>query len=243
VSADNASDPTIDVVILNYGCIYQGGYVYSIDDTTPDTGSIGGKVAALSDQVPAYPNGVIWSADGSGNYDGGVNLWGIDETSTAGSPSPNASSPAPATQYPGQFNCNGATDGSCDANNSLTYYTAIAASPAPLSHYAAGLCTATLNSYSDWYLPAICEMGYDSTSAGSGCGTAAAPTLQNMQSNLVDNGIAGSPSGYYWSANVASALPTSIAWFQNFTSGGGSTQGFISKGSALGVRCSRALTP
>ncbi|CAM2942031.1 InlB B-repeat-containing protein [Legionella worsleiensis] len=50
VSADNASPTDINVLLLGQGCIYQGGYVFAVDDTTPNTGSIGGKVAALTDE-------------------------------------------------------------------------------------------------------------------------------------------------------------------------------------------------
>ncbi|CAM2771410.1 DUF1566 domain-containing protein [Legionella anisa] len=37
-------------MVLGYGCIYQGGFLFSVDDSTPNTGSIGGKVAALTDE-------------------------------------------------------------------------------------------------------------------------------------------------------------------------------------------------
>ena len=40
---------TAEVALLDYGCIYQGGYIFSIDDSTPTTRSIGGKVAAAQD--------------------------------------------------------------------------------------------------------------------------------------------------------------------------------------------------
>lgn len=60
------------------------------------------------------------------------------------------------------------------------------AGPTPLSYYAAGLCAATISGYSDWYLPAICEMGY----GVANCGTSGVPELQNMQANLVNyNGL------------------------------------------------------
>ncbi len=50
VSADNAPSTDINVLLLGYGCIYQGGFLFSVDDSTPNTGSIGGKVAALTDE-------------------------------------------------------------------------------------------------------------------------------------------------------------------------------------------------
>ncbi|HHI9468053.1 TPA: hypothetical protein ACP9DH_003890, partial [Legionella anisa] len=64
VSADNATTVSTDVVVLSYGCIYQGGYVYAFDDTTPNTSSVGGKVATTSDQAAPYPNGIVWSSNG-----------------------------------------------------------------------------------------------------------------------------------------------------------------------------------
>ncbi|KTD11202.1 hypothetical protein Ljam_0623, partial [Legionella jamestowniensis] len=55
VSADNAPSTDINVLVLGYGCIYQGGFLFSVDDSTSNTGSIGGKVAALTDEPnPLY---------------------------------------------------------------------------------------------------------------------------------------------------------------------------------------------
>jgi hypothetical protein len=52
----NTLTPTLNIVAL--ASVYQSGFIYSIDDTTPITRSIGGKVAALTDQS----NGIIWSS-------------------------------------------------------------------------------------------------------------------------------------------------------------------------------------
>lgn len=54
VSADNAPSTNVNVLVLGYGCIYQGGFLFSVDDTTTDTGSIGGKVAALTDEPSPF---------------------------------------------------------------------------------------------------------------------------------------------------------------------------------------------
>ena len=233
MSSGDASPSTVGVVVLNYGCIYQGGYLYSVDDTTPTTMSIGGKVAAQSDQS----TGIIWSSNSAGSYDGGVSIWGIAQTSTPASPVP------VSTQYPGQSNCNGATDGACDSNNINVYYSSEASPPVTvLSYYAAGLCEQAISGYSDWYLPSICELGYDATNTGSGCGSGGAPALPNMQANLVDTGIVNL-SGPYWSSTEYSALPQSDAWVQFFAAGGGTSQVVEIKPAGFSVRCSRALSP
>lgn len=226
----------LNVVILSYGCICQGGYVYAFDDTTPNTESVGGKVAATADQAASSP-GVIWSSNGSGGTAGDVAydlIFGVSEISTASSPDPNGG------QASGQTACNGSTDGACDANNIYVYYELSGPnSPVNDSYYAAGLCKQTIGGYSDWFLPAICELGY-----GSGaCGTASAPTQQNMQSSLVDFNNLDLLTGYYWSSTEYSVSPQNTAWEQFFAAAGGSAHAAGDKGLQLGVRCSRSLSP
>ena len=273
VSADNATTVSSDVVVLGYGCVYQGGYVYAFDDTTPNTGSVGGKVATTSDQAVAYPNGIVWSSnggtgDGSEGYDAVDTsfdtLPGIDETSTSATGSPTYATFAsffsntytntnPFTSASFVM-CNGISDGSCNTYNILTFYNQFitnntqanggttpfmaSAGPTDITYYAAGLCKQTIASYSDWYLPAICEMGYGS----SACGISGAPTLQNIQSSLIDSSGLSAPAGDYWSSTEKSRRsPQDNAWGQFFASGG-SFQYVDVKGGQLGVRCSRALT-
>ena len=235
VTAKNANTVSTDVVILNYGCIYQGGYVYAFDDTTANTSSVGGKVAATSDQSSS----IIWSSNGSGGTSF-IGVYGVSETSSTTSPNPISG------QVTGQSPCNGNTDGSCDSNNIYIYYqTAAPNAPINTSLYSAGLCKGSINGYNDWYLPAICELGINPTGSASGCGTSVSPKLQNMQSNLADNGnigglIGGSSNGGYWSSTEYSPAPAYEAWVQTFRSGGG-VQDFGGKGLLLGIRCSRTF--
>jgi len=69
IAATNTNTVTVGIVVLGYGCIYQGGHLFAVDDTTPATGSIGGKVATTLDQAAAYPNGLKWAADPTGDTD------------------------------------------------------------------------------------------------------------------------------------------------------------------------------
>ena len=269
VAGDNTNTVSSNAEVLSYGCIYQGGYVYAFDDTTPTSASVGGKVAATVDQAAPYPNGIVWSSNGSGgtgltdtSYDA---IPGVDETSTrsSGSPTYASFSAGFASTYtnPNPFSaasfasCDGAFDGSCNTNNIVAFYnqfmtnnttayggpSPFTASPGPTNttDYAAGLCKATINGHSDWYLPAQCEMGYGSTP----CGTAVVPALQNMQSSLVEFNGLNLLAGVYWSSTQATPSSVSLAWVHQFAFGGFGTMSFFAKSIQAGVRCSRALVP
>ena len=74
VISTNANSLNPGVVVLGYGCLFQGGRVFSIDDTTPDTESIGAKVlndlATFIDWTADYDNdleGPNPNSDGAGN--------------------------------------------------------------------------------------------------------------------------------------------------------------------------------
>jgi len=263
VNATNvAAAVTTNVMVLGYSCQYQGGYVYAFDDTTPNTGSVGGKVATISSQA-----GVIWSSNGTGGASDNVSSDIIPLISEIGS-SPtyadaqstfnstyanDATFPFPASSA--FSSCSGATNGQCNSNNILALYDTyktgygvgsspytLAAGPTTRTYYAAGLCKQTIAGYSDWYLPAICEMGYEKNSlTGTGCGNSGAPTLQNIQKSLIDTSGLSGLSGIYWSSTEQSFNPGVVAWFEVFASSG-SGQGTSNKNNPLKVRCSRALT-
>jgi len=229
VTDNNADTTTVNVVILGYGCQYQEGYLFSIDDTTPLTSSIGGKVVTLSDQ-----SGVtVWSNQLSG-------IGGTSDASTIANPSP---SPPPQQNVPiGQLNCNAANDGSCATNNLyVTYGT---------DSYAADFCKSTINGYTDWYLPSVCEFGpFGST----GLNTGNYPSLTNSQTcingsaNIQDqlvstNIVTNFTTGKYW-CSTEDSNTAGNAWIQSLDlNGGNQTSNAHTAHGVAGARCSRTLT-
>lgn len=229
--ATNTLNFSID--ILDYGSNYQSGLVFAIDDTKPPQMSVSGKIVTATDQVP-FGTGIIWS-----NID--AIIYAIDETSIPATPSPSAAASTPSQPYSQQAACDGKSNGSCNTDNTVTFYTLFGE---PLNNYAAGVCSDFTNTYNDWYLPAICEMGYDNTGNNSGC---TALLEQNIQLNLVDFPTKPSaPLGIYWSSTEYSSAPLENAWFQSFATGGISAQNDAVKNNVathFGVRCARIFNP
>lgn len=208
VTADGGLSTVVNTSVLSYGCIYQGGFIYSIDDTL-NTVSIGGKVASLVDladplATPDPTPGVIWCSNGVGrafpdasydiipfiteittvnaDYNAAKARFDMTYSNTVTFPFPALSEFA---------TCNGAIDGQCNTENILLLYNTYATgyavggspyslSPGPtnLDYYAAGLCNGPINNYSGWYLPAICEMDAVDNSVTCPIGT------QSMVSSL-----------------------------------------------------------
>lgn len=259
VSATNvATVTTNNVMVLGYGCQYQGGFLYSIDDTTPNTGNIGGKVLALVDQAEPFTGGpqvtsTVWGSDGSTSTDVSYDtILGIDDISTTSAPSPTA--PAYPMGTPAYTACDGLIDGACNSNNIIAYYdfnrTSGGAAPTPLNYYAAGVCKATINGYSDWYLPAICEI--DAVFGAATCPAEAQSVVANI-GFIIGDQFGGSPNtscsppagteclgGYYWSSTESANTPSNNAWSEYFNISS-SNQGTPDKSYPLGIRCSRAF--
>lgn len=148
---------TIPVEVLGYACQFQQGYVFSVDDNAPLTGSIGGKVVTKTNVA----NNVTWSVTNDV-------IDAVGDESTIAVPQP-----APFGQlliY--QLSCNGATDGACDTNNIAPFYS--------FFNSAAGLCTVPISGYFDWYLPGICEMGSSFILCDD-----ITPTLQTIGASLI----------------------------------------------------------
>lgn len=193
VSADNASSTDISILVLGYGCIYQGGYLFSVDDETLDTGSIGGKVAALTDEDSPI-------------------AWATEEVTTG---------------------ADSLTDGSANTdalNNPEGQYPAAQAC----------LNKSSSQGFTDWYLPAICELGRgNDPDAPEWCGG----TNPNLYTTLHKNSIGGfADDGRYWSSTEGDP-PQSFAWFQTFDDDGTQDQNPKGDGDGMRVRCVRAFTP
>ena len=223
----NGGSVGVDVVVLGYGCNYQGGYVFSIDDTTPLTSSVGGKDVTVKDQ-PSTKWGAVTS---------GESVWGIADTSTIASPEPNTDF---SSYIASQLNCDGLNDGACDSNNIFVYYST------PLADYAAGVCLqggdslgnfpcTTGTCYSDWYLPSMCELG------GFSLGCTSSTSIQSQLWN-VTMPLIGNFANYYWSSTQASSNPASGAYLEHFNPDGGGYSSNLGKPFPFNVRCSRALT-
>ena len=214
--------------------------------------NVNGTTASVVDNSNAS-NGVYWGSNGT--TDDFTSIWGIAENSTTSTPYPNTTQPAgqTATQYTGQQNCNGATDGSCDSTNIYTYYnTVIAGHPISTTDYAEGLCYANTNGGAggtgQWYLPAACELnGGIYLNVTTNQFVSCSPTLTSIFSLYSLGALGGNLStllsaGGYWGSTEDSAFPQTGAWLQYFAPGGGGYQRTENKGHTLGVRCSRALT-
>jgi hypothetical protein len=220
VSANEGTPLSVDVVVLGYGCVYQGGYVFAIDDTTPATSSVGGKVAATRDQVENVTSGdrAIWSSDGYSSISENVDYQLVGVARDSVSP------------------CVGADDGACDTATILAHYPAASYRR---ELFAAGRCerlnTTTSSMWAStivqvgWYLPAHCE--------ANNCGAG----RQSMQANLVDYKNQNLLSGRYWTSTEAAGTPTTHAHTAMFAPGA-SAPAPSDKKELAHVRCVRALS-
>lgn len=198
----NPLSPTVNV--LTYGSFYQAGWLFSIVETADTSLSIGGTVAAETDN--AAQNSTLYSLGGA-------------DTTTA--------------MYSG-------TNGAANTTAMLTEY-------GNSGTYSARVCaTYTGGGYDNWYLPAICQMGFGGSDTNFNCGPSPG-NIPNMQYNLlVTNNTQNFNfvNGYnYWGSTAGEFDAPNYAWIQEFAVGGGSgLQGNTSVNGTYGVRCVRAIT-
>lgn len=141
--------------------------------------------------------------------------------------------------------CNGATDGKCNTQQIVTYYTT--QQGVPYSDYAAGLCYQSTNGGAQpgsWSLPSTCELNggvyYNNTTMSEEVCSPVTTGIFSLYSLgfLSDLATVGS----YWSSTKNSLIPDSFAWLQGFFVGGGGFQGLTPDSFPNGVRCVQGLT-
>jgi hypothetical protein len=236
VTASNAPQVDIDVLVLGYGCIYQSGFIFAVDDSISANPRIGGKVVSLEDQKPRAPDGIVWDADthctpcmqqtNAWDFNYGDNL-----ASVPGSTNPSG----------------GGTDGPGNTwliSDILNGHNGNTNNPA---NYAAGVCISYAGGgHTDWYLPAICDMGIGGN-CPSGQQQNIVENLSILLSDLFNNPDTSCSigsnclAGNYWSSTEYSFDPQNGAWGLFFAAGGGN-QFIGTKNFPTGVRCVRALT-
>ncbi len=257
ITADGGLSTQADALVLGYGCQYQGGFLFAVDDTTVNTGSIGGKVMSLVDQakpwLPPFTSpgpGVPWDADpacataplfqctnatGAWDFNFGQNL-----SSVTGSTNPNNT----GTNGPGNtWQISKVLNGHLGNTNI-----------APAT-YAAGVCISYSHAgFSDWYLPAVCETDSVNGTVFTNCSS----TMQSIVGSLpflIGSEASSTPStscnpptgancltGGYWTSteqtNPGSLL---FAWQESFDTITTNPLG-NSKEFRFGVRCIRVLS-
>ncbi|WP_298626796.1 hypothetical protein [uncultured Legionella sp.] len=186
-SGTNTTSPfTTSITVLTYGNIFEGGYLFEINNGgAVSTPTVNGKVVSTIDVV----KGLRWGPS--------VEVGGIDDKSQFG---PNS--------------CNGASNGQCNTARIMNANLSAPVAAAFCDYY-----TARINGYGyyGFYLPAICEMGFNTYNPGAHCGTAAEPIQQNIQSNLNAFHLM---FGDFWSSTEGSTIITPAqnwAWMQYIT--------------------------
>ena len=229
IQGDNTNVLTSNIIVLTYNNFYQQGFVFAIDDSTPMSGSVAIKVAASKDNtIPISSATMVWD-NGSGSFAAGV---------------------SDGSTYP----CLSSYDGSC---NTSLITVGLNGSPEylPGGSYVASLCAnyqvdsngntpchAGTMCYTDWYLPAICELGPDS--GNMICAANTDNMLTNL--NMLLSGCTGLScflnASFYWSSTEDSGNTAGAAWFQYVAPGVSGYQLSGGKGNANYVRCARAVT-
>ncbi len=196
VSADNAPSTNVNVLVLGYGCIYRGGFLFSVDNSPVNTASIAGKVAALLDEEEGLGDFSFRWADVLANTSADSITNGFTNTNALATPS---------GVYPAAQACLNKID----------------------------------QGFTDWFMPAICELGRY-LGQGSGINAGCAANSANLYTVLKESNLGVFVDVPYWSSTENSADSVNTAWYQDFSDG---TQFVENKGISFRVRCVRAFTP
>jgi hypothetical protein len=128
IRGNNSNVLTTQIAVVDYGSVYQGGIVFSINDATSPTGSIGGKVISQQDiYVPPLPSNTVFPWD----FNASPALIGASSLTN------------------GATNTNSiiSSIGSCSSYSTCGFAAGVCKTQFP-----------GYNGFNDWYLPAICEL-------------------------------------------------------------------------------------
>lgn len=282
-TAIGTNQTATNVVVLSYACIYQGGLIYAMSETANDQQSIGGQVTSLVDQAEpsigsgSQPSSIIWASNGTqGNVSKDVmptisENFGFPTYPTAAFIYGNTYNNEGTFPYPpsSAFDaCDGSIEGACNSHNILAFYNTyitnyggsynVQPGITPLTYYSTGLCTASINGFNDWYLPAICQL--DAVNGGVVCPVGAQSIVGSLGFLIGDpNSVVPIPSqscnqpfgpppgvncfaGIYWSSTLRFFEIVDNAYAEVFDNILTSIQDDFDKAALLGVRCSRNLT-
>ncbi|MCW8385117.1 hypothetical protein OQJ15_02235 [Fluoribacter dumoffii] len=206
----NTNTLNIALDVLEFGSIYQQGYVFSLNDTTAIDTSVGGTEVALTNNAPLFT--IPWDSSdvcqaGSCVLTGATSITEGDANTVAISVTLSPQAGVTSTNYAAGL----CSDYTIDSSGNSPCVT--------------GTC------YQNWYLPAICQMG--PASNGSGC-TAGTPNIVENLPSLIGCAQTGCLNGFFWSSTQ---FNTSSGWMQNFSNS--SSQLGLTKSTAEAVRCVR----
>ncbi len=159
-----------------------------------------------------HQGGFVFALDDKTAITGGVSgkVIATADTSPAANWSPTATEVAGVSDNSlgGANSCNGAVDGRCNTSRILAQFASGG------RDFAAAQCTDSREGgFADWYLPALCEMGYSTESTGNGiCGTQDAPLVpDNIRSRLLNTLLAIPFADHYWTSTQSSLNPATSA--------------------------------
>jgi hypothetical protein len=210
VSGVNTNKQQANITILTYANNYQGGYVYSMDDSPLPGNSIEGKVSSVTPVSTSSASSFPWDSLQSCIINGIC-------------PS------VPGTSL---------TDG--QNNTTLITTALETQGALPNTFAASVCASSSSGGHTDWYLPAICEMSFMAAGQVFGYqGSTTIPLIQNMVNiyNAYPSYSYGAVGSEYWSSFQPAETP---AFFVSLISAGNfSIQGYAAEYKPMTIFCSR----
>lgn len=160
IAGSSTNTLSLSVHVLDFGSVFQGGYVFHLDDTTPDTQGVGGKVMSLTLRQNPWSEAFVFGAPPRPDF------WDVIEGARS------------------------LTDGEANTRAIVAHMNAQQPPLALQAYQAGACSESNEGGHQGWYLPAICELSYDDSGWNNFCGTRSQPLVpDNMRSRLADTGL------------------------------------------------------